>query len=93
MDVTVYTKENCERCEALKNYLDENSIPYIEKNVENPQVGQELLQSEYITNNFCDERGCIVITPIVKIDGTWKHKEFFDANGFSEERARKIFQI
>jgi len=46
-----------------------------------------------IIKNFCDEEGCIIITPIVNLDGKWMHREFFDLNGFSERRARRIFGL
>ena len=93
MDVIVYTKENCSRCEALKAFLDKHNIPYKEKDTLNQEVTRELLESEYIVEHFCDEKGCIVITPIVKLDGTWMYKEFFDVNGFPERRAMKIFNL
>ena len=93
MDITVYTKENCSRCDALKAFLTKHNIPYKEKNINNQEVVKELLTSEYVIKNFCDESGCIVITPIVKLDGAWMHKEFFDINGFSEIRAVKIFNV
>ncbi len=93
MDVTVYTKENCDRCQALKSFLNTHNIPYTEKNIMDQEVANELLRSEYVIKNFCSERGCIVITPIVKLDDTWIHREFFDINGFSEKRAMKIFNL
>ncbi len=93
LDVTVYTKENCSRCEALKAFLDKHNIPYIEKDILNDEVAKQLLESEYIRKHFCNERGCIVITPIVKLDGNWMYKEFFDISGFSEQRAMKIFNL
>ena len=93
MDVTVYTKENCSRCGALKVFLDRHNIVFKEKDILNEEVAAELLSSEYIRKHFCDEKGCIVITPIVKLDGSWMYKEFFDINGFSETRAMKIFHV
>ncbi|MBS7645718.1 MAG: glutaredoxin family protein [Candidatus Bathyarchaeia archaeon] len=93
MEVTVYTKKGCRRCEELKNFLDRYKVKYTEKDVEEPEVARELLKSNYIAKNFCDEKGCIVITPIVNLDGKWMHREFFDLYGFSERRARKIFGL
>ena len=93
LDVTVYTKKNCSRCEALKAFLDKHNIPYKEKDILNDEVARELLGSEYIRKHFCDEKGCIAITPIVKLDGSWMYKEFFDVGGFSEKRAMKIFNL
>ena len=93
MDVTIYTKENCSRCEALKVFLGKQGIPYLEKDIFNEEVASELLASEYIRKHFCGEKGCMVITPIIKLDGSWMYKEFFDVNGFSETRAMKIFNL
>jgi glutaredoxin len=90
---TIYTKENCSRCEALKAFLQKQNIQFKEKDVGNQDVARELLASEYIVKHSCDEKGFIVITPIVKLDGTWMYKEFFDVNGFSERRAMKIFNL
>ena len=93
MEITIYTKKDCHRCEELKVFLNRHGIQYVEKDVERPEVAQELLKSEYIVKNFCDDKGCIVITPIVNLDGKWMHKEFFDIRGFSERRAKKIFGL
>jgi|YelNatPaOPRAMG01_1025707.scaffolds.fasta_scaffold177756_2 glutaredoxin len=93
MEVIVYTKKNCRRCEELKGFLERNVIRYVEEDVEKPEVAKELLKSDYIVKNFCDEEGCIIITPIVNLDGKWMHREFFDLNGFSERRARRIFGL
>ena len=91
MEIIIYTKKDCHRCEELKGFLNRHGIRYVEKDVERPEVVQELLKSEYIVKNFCDDKGCIVITPIVNLNDKWMHKEFFDIHGFSEKRARKIF--
>jgi len=93
LDVILYTKENCSRCEALKAFLDKHNIPYKKKDILNQDVARKLLASEYIVKHFCDEKGCIVITPIVQVNGTWMYKELFDVNGFSERTALKIFNI
>ncbi|MEM3677129.1 MAG: glutaredoxin domain-containing protein [Candidatus Bathyarchaeia archaeon] len=93
MEVTVYTKKGYRRCEELRNFLDRYGVRHTEKDVEKPEVARELLKSDYIAKNFCDEKGCIVITPIVNLDGKWMHREFFDLQGFSEKRARRIFML
>lgn len=93
MEIIVYTKKLCDRCEQLKAFLRKNNLAFTEKDIEDPEVERELLRSEYVVKNFCNQAGCIVITPIVKLDGDWMHKEFFDIHGFSEKRARKIFGV
>lgn len=91
MDLIIYTKHDCERCAALKTFLEKNKIVYIEKDIDTEEVAQELVQSQYIIENFCDEEKCIVITPIVKIGGTWINDDLFNTEGFNEEKAKGIF--
>ncbi len=93
MKIIIYTKHDCERCKALKTYLDENNIPYLEKDINSEEAIQELLSSEYILKNFCDENQCIVNTPIVKVEEKWMHHEFFDEGGFNKERAEGILKL
>ena len=93
MDVIVYTKELCPRCGVLLDFLNKNKFPYLEKKIEDDLVIRELLTYEYIRENFCDEKNCIVVTPILNIDGEFKHKEIFDIGGFNEKKAKKLFKI
>ncbi|MHA1648703.1 MAG: glutaredoxin family protein [Candidatus Helarchaeota archaeon] len=82
MKIIIYTKHDCERCKALKTYLDENNIPHLEKDINSEEAIQELLSSEYIVN-----------TPIVKVEEKWMHHEFFDEGGFNKERAEGILKL
>ncbi len=42
--ITVYTTATCGYCKMLKNYLDQNKIPYTEKRVDiNQQDAQEMV--------------------------------------------------
>ncbi|NHI91493.1 MAG: hypothetical protein EAX96_03250 [Candidatus Lokiarchaeota archaeon] len=91
LDVIVYTKEHCDRCEELKSFLKRNNIFFIEKDINEPETIKELLASEYVLKNFCDDEKCIVLTPVVNVDGKWMHKEFFDIKGLNEKRSKKIF--
>ena len=93
MNVIVYTKEHCPRCAALLSFLNKNKVQYLEKKIEDELVVKELMTYEYIIKNFCDEKMCIVTTPVVNIDGKWMHKEFFDIEGFNEKKAKKVFNL
>lgn len=94
MDVIVYTKRDCERCEALKSFLNQNKLPFAERDIDTDEVVQELIESSYVIESFCDEDKCIVITPIIKIGGNWMYKEFFDEEGvFKEAEAKMIFKL
>ncbi len=91
MNITLYTKHDCDRCKTIKSFLNEKKIPFMEKDIDSDEVVQELVESEYIIENFCDEHQCIVTTPIVKVDGSWMYKEFFDEEGnFQETDALRI---
>ena len=43
MDVELYTMEFCPRCDDVKQYLNQNSISYSSKDLEDPDVTVELL--------------------------------------------------
>ncbi len=44
-DVTIYTSNTCPYCVAAKNYLDENSVGYTEKNVQTDKEARKELMS------------------------------------------------
>ncbi|MHA1379718.1 MAG: glutaredoxin family protein [Candidatus Helarchaeota archaeon] len=90
MDLVIYTKEKCQRCKAMLSFLNKNKLSFTEKNIEDKNVIRKLLKSEYIVNNFCDENLCFVITPVIKLNGKWMHKEFFDVNGLNEKNAKNF---
>lgn len=94
MDVIVYTKRDCERCKTFKSFLIRNNLAFVEKDIDTDEVVQELSESSFIIENFCDEEQCIVITPIIKIEGMWMYKEFFDEEGnFKKAEAERIFKL
>ena len=93
MEIIVYTKHDCESCAALKSYLKENQLNFTEKDIETQEVVEELIQSSFIIENFCDENECIEITRIVKIDGNWLEKEIFEEGTLSEGTANVIFKV
>lgn len=41
--ITIYTKENCEKCQEIKTIMKEKNIEYIEKSVENVEDLTELI--------------------------------------------------
>jgi len=46
LDVTVYSSTNCGYCVLMKNFLNEQNIPYKEVNIqEKPEIVQELMAS------------------------------------------------
>ncbi len=58
--VTVYTADWCGFCHAVKQYLNQKDVKFVEKNVEtDPKNGQEAVQKS-------GQRGI----PVLDIDGT-----------------------
>lgn len=61
MDVTLYTRVGCERCDRVKEVLNQHNLSYIEF-----IIGRTIHREE-VVNRFPDAK----ILPIVTIDGTW----------------------
>lgn len=94
MKIILYTKHACERCEALKSFLNKYKIQFTEKDIDTDEVVAELVRSTYIIEHFCDDQKCIVITPIVKMNGSWMAGEFFNDDGsLSESNVKKLLHI
>ena len=93
MDIVLYTKTGCGRCKALKEFLAKNKLEYTERDIVNQDVAQELVQDNYILETYCDEESCIVITPIIEIDGQWVADDLFIDEGINEKLAKDVFQI
>ncbi|NVM04320.1 MAG: hypothetical protein HWN67_18480 [Candidatus Helarchaeota archaeon] len=93
MDIIIYTKEKCPKCEVLLSFLDKYKVFYLEKKIEDELVIGELLTYDYILKNFCDDKQCLVTTPVISLDGEFLHKEIFGIGGLNEEKAKKIFKI
>ena len=89
MEIILYTKHACTRCEALKSFLQKHSIEFTEKDIDTSEVVAELVESTFIIENFCDEEQCIVVTPIVKLNGSWVAEDFFDEDGSLRESVVK----
>ncbi|MGV9198357.1 MAG: glutaredoxin domain-containing protein, partial [Promethearchaeia archaeon] len=60
----IITKEDCHRCHELKEWLNENEVEYVEEDVNNEKLIQQLLHDENFLKTFCDEEGCLVNTPV-----------------------------
>ena len=93
LDVIIYTKKKCPRCAALKQFLDKNKVFYLEKDVEDKLIMNELLTYQEIINEFCDDKQCIVLTPVINIDGKFMHNEFFGVGGVNKKKAKEILGI
>ena len=93
LDIIIYTKEKCPRCAALKKFLDGNNVFYLEKDIEDNLIMRELLTYQEIINEFCDDKQCLVLTPVINVDGKFMHNEFFNISGVDEKQAKAILGI
>lgn len=79
-DIIVYSLEVCPNCEMLKQYLQDNTIPFTERNLEDPEALTDLRMNgifvmeapvlqvgdEYLTSQEIFENGA-VLTSIAEI--------------------------
>jgi len=55
LSIAIYTATGCTRCKIVKGFMDENSIPYFEKNMK--EEGKEDFQNFYKSNRTAIFRG------------------------------------
>ncbi|MFX1497850.1 MAG: glutaredoxin domain-containing protein [Promethearchaeota archaeon] len=89
----IITKEGCSRCRELKEWLDENKIKYIERDINDEEFVHELLHDDNFLKTFCDADGCIVNTPVVIMKGKYWFKELWGVDGLRQKEAKKLFGI
>ena len=89
----IITKENCSRCHALKEWLNDNEVKYVEKDINDEDFVSQLLNDENFLGTFCDADGCIVNTPVVMYKGKYIFKELFGISGLREKEAEKLFGV
>jgi len=61
MNIELYTRPNCSRCEAVKDALASRQIPYTEH-----IIGETILREKVL-----DQFPGVTLLPVVTIDGTW----------------------
>lgn len=93
--IQVISKENCPRCTQLKDWLKNNSIAYEEWKLSDESVKSKLLDDPKFTQTFCDVGGCMVYTPVIRIDDTGKYvfKELFNQVGVREKFVKELLEI
>ncbi|MHA1804319.1 MAG: glutaredoxin domain-containing protein [Promethearchaeota archaeon] len=89
----IITKKDCHRCKELKEWLKNNNRRYVEKDIDDVEFVQQLLNDKNFILTFCDEEGCIVNTPIVIYKGRYWFKELWGVSGLREKEAKKIFDL
>lgn len=89
----IITKEGCHRCHELKEWLNENSANYVERDINDEEFVHELLHDDNFLKTFCDADGCIVNTPVVIMKGKYWFKELWGVDGLRQKEAKKLFGI
>lgn len=91
----VISKENCPKCVQLKDFLKKNDLKYDEWKIEDKNITKKLLDDDKFIQNFCDLEGCMVYTPIIRVEesGRYYFKELFGINGIRKEFIFKLLEL
>jgi len=89
----IITKEDCSRCHELKDWLKENHVDFVEKDINDEDFVHQLLHDENFLKNFCDADGCLVNTPVVMHKGKYWFKELWGIDGLRKKQAKKLFGV
>ena len=92
---TVISKKNCSKCEDLKAWLKEEGISYEEWSLEEEEVKHKLLGDEKFIQRFCDIDGCMVYTPVIRLEDTGEYyfKELFGISGLRPTFNKKLLEL
>jgi len=88
----IITKEDCNKCHELKEWMKKNDLKYVEKSIDDEEFTHQLTHDSNFVNLFCDAESCIVHTPIVMYKGKYWFKELWGVSGLREKEAKKIFK-
>ena len=88
----VITKEGCPHCHEFKDWMNENELPYVEKDIDDEEFVQQLLHDPNFVGMFCDKEGCVVNTPVIMWKGKYWFKELWGISGLRKKEAQKIFK-
>lgn len=87
----VITKKDCHRCVELKDWMKENDVKYVERDIDDEEFVNQLLQDKNFLGTFCDADGCIVNTPAVMYKGKYWFKELWGISGLRKKKAEELF--
>ena len=87
----VITKKDCHRCVELKGWMKEKKIKFVERDIDDEEFVNQLLQDKNFLGTFCDADGCIVNTPAVMYKGKYWFKELWGISGLRKKKAEELF--
>lgn len=83
MKITVYTKENCPGCNALKDILKKYGIVFKEENIE------ILINPKKLTELISEQNVYISSAPVLKIDNNY-YASLTDEKGLRHDHVKEI---
>jgi glutaredoxin len=91
----VITKKGCPKCDQLKAWLKSKNAAYEEWKIEDEEVKHKLLHDQKFIQTFCDIEGCVVYTPVIRLDesGTYYFKELFDMTGIRQKYVTQLLEL
>ena len=88
----IITKSDCHRCIELKDWMNENELPFVEKDIDDEEFVHQLLHDSNFVGMFCDAEGCVVNTPVVMYKGKYIFNKLWGISGLRKKEARKLFK-
>ncbi len=88
----IITKTDCHRCHELKDWMNENELPFVEKDIDDEEFVHQLLHDTNFVGMFCDAEGCVVNTPVVMYQGKYVFNKLWGISGLRKKEARKLFK-
>ena len=88
----IITKTDCHRCHELKDWMNENELPFVEKDIDDEEFVHQLLHDSNFVGMFCDAEGCVVNTPVVMYKGKYVFNKLWGISGLRKKEARKLFK-
>ncbi|MFX1257645.1 MAG: glutaredoxin domain-containing protein [Promethearchaeota archaeon] len=88
----IITKKGCPRCIALKEWMKENELLYVEKDIDDEEFVNQLLNDSNFVGMFCDEEGCVVNTPVVMYKGKYIFNKLWGIDRLRKKEAQKLFK-
>ncbi|MHA1474673.1 MAG: hypothetical protein ACTSPA_02390 [Promethearchaeota archaeon] len=94
-DFEIITKEDCGRCDLLKQWFLENGISYRESPVNSLDVPQGLLKDSLFREKFCTDDNCKFYLPLLHLteSGEYFHKYLFGIDGIRTKFLKELLEI
>ncbi len=91
----IISKPNCSRCEQLKQWLKQENLPYEEWSLDDPDIKIRLLDDDKFVEKFCDIDGCMVYTPVMRINDTGEYitNQIFGIDGVRGKYIKEVLGI